>query len=417
MAYTFEEGANKYEALRSLHWYTEGGEEPEPIPAGSEVLVATRGFFCTDGDGRSLEVGDHDLGITMAGLLNHAWETWVEPRLHEMEENEEAIPDVVKKVLLRFHDDGYDLQFNPPGLLGHVKTRPGTELQTGDPVRLNQILDIGPMNPPTWEGRPCAYILVDFKDDQTAVYLDCRPNQDEVPDDWDDESKEWLGRMQGLQLLSKIYGHPAIAIPRLVDYNLTFTIGPKPSKVSKVCKAVVDEKPREEVEAIVEETFDAQDWEDLIETWRTDSAWAKRQEVFDDALRCYKAKGFGGAVTQLMPQVEGIMMDVLMSENLGIRESGRAKKWTTRRNQFEKVMRNRGYGPIRRTMLEGLLHFIENSNLFAEFFWDEPAPESNRHAPLHGKDVGFGNKVNADRMFLVLDALFWLTAPDANEEE
>lgn len=415
MPLEFQEGADRYEALRSVKWHSDG-PPPRPTPAGARVEVAKRGFVYTDADGRTVAVNGLSRGPVMATLINESWKNWVIPKLEEMKANGIEIPTQIENVLIRLGRHGVDVGFNAAGSQAQFLIRRGRKFKKGDLVTLDDIVDLGAMEPPTWEDKPVAYCKIAFDGNQIFCVFDFRPNETPL-DAWDEQTKTWYGTAHGVTLFTRFFGHLPDVIPRLTALDVPFTIGLPASKMRQLLVAAEEGKSRQPIEQLLEKLVDASDWESRMADWKSSQTWGKRAKVFDDALACYKQGTYGGAVLQLMAQIEGVVMAELIANSRGVNNNGKAKDWPQRLNELETILKAKAFGPFRTAIASAALYFLRNSNLYQAFRWTSSSNPVNRHAALHGSQLDYGTKGNADRLFLLMDALYWLLCSNTSREE
>jgi hypothetical protein len=160
--------------------------------------------------------------------------------------------------------------------------------------------------------------------------------------------------------------------------------------------------------------IDIDDWRPLVSQWASSDAWGRRGPLFNEALATYDAGHYAATITLLMPQIEGTIMEYLVRQGKGLQANGRSKKWSSTAREptvmgdLEDELRARDYGYVRQTIAYTLLDFLRRSTLYSRFTWRDGGEPIGRHPILHGYEVNFGNKANADRLLMVLDSLFWL---------
>ena len=77
-------------------------------------------------------------------------------------------------------------------------------------------------------------------------------------------------------------------------------------------------------------------------------------------------------ITILMSQVEGIITEELISKHKGIDKSGNPKHWLPYRiNDFKDLVISEDVGRLTLRILDGLITFFQDSNLYKRFNWTE----------------------------------------------
>ncbi len=396
---------DRYEDLASLNWPSIPGREPKSIPLGAKVKVLQRGSFTTDSKGSTLVVNGWSPADVMRGSLNHIWQIWVRPELERYRTEGIALPAEIRSALIKREGDRMRLHINTPGE-GYIVLRPGVAVQKGDAITPDMILDVDDITPPTHNGRATQYFLVRFDGQQISVVFDLRPGQDEGPEEWTDEDRQWYGSALAEQLLAGTYGHVVLSQQHLVGCDFPFSLGLPPSKMNAIAEAA--EISRTAVEEYLEGHINVDDWRPLVSQWAASAEWGRRGHLFKEALATYGVGYYAATVTLLMPQIEGVIMEFLVSHGKGLQGNGHSKKWEAVLGDLKAELRARDYGYIRQTIAYTMLDFLRRSTLYSRFMWLDGGKPLGRHPILHGHETDFGSKANADRLLMVLDALFWL---------
>lgn len=420
------EGADRYDGLASLNWPSPDGKEQAPIHVGSNVRVLARGSFTTDKDGVTLAVNGWSPTDVMRGSLNHAWEIWVKPEIERFRNEGIPLPAEIRSVLVQHEEDRMRLHINADGGVGHMVLRPGITLKNGDDVTADMILDVADVTPPTHEGKATAYYFVRFRNKQISVVFDMRPGEEGGPTEWSDEDKAWYGSALAEQMLAGIYGHVVLLQQKLVKCDIPFCLGLPANKMVGIADAA--DGGRDPAQDFLTANVAADDWGPLVDTWATSDNWSPRGHLFREALEAYRSEYYAAAVTLLLPQIEGVIMEHLVAQGKGLRENGWVKKWALPDGEasvvgdLESELRARDFGYVRQTVAYTLLNFLRSSSLYSKFNWRDGGKPAGRHPILHGYEKEFGTKDNADRLLMVLDSLFWLVGmrpieSDNDEEE
>lgn len=402
-----------YEAIIKMKWTPESGEiKMEQIPAGTEVSVVLRAVLVTDKKGMLLIRKPEDTQI-FSNLLNHAWEIWIIPELKRRKEAKMPAPFPLKKFIVLFDTEkgkAPTIKFNDEyEFKSSVRVKRGLKINKGDPITFDQIVDFGPIEPPSRNSKPIAFFRFRLDGRQISVYFDFRPNDQKFNvDEWKDEGK-WLAEAYLETVLAGQFGHFVLIIPQLSQKDIPFTIGIKARRMESLCNIVEKGIEKEELDKMLSRSITRSEVEYLVDNWLTLDLFAKRANILKDVSKSFKNGIYGGVILLLMSQVEGIITEELVSRGKGLRENGEAKSWVKRIEEFYEIVKKEEIGPLTSRILNGTIHFLKESNLYSKFTWSSTNNNLiNRHASMHGKDVSFNTRANAIKMILLFDAIYWI---------
>lgn len=403
------EVAERYEALFSMTWLTDYKENLSPILSDSTVKVVSRGCLTTDHNGLAISQYGVDSAVFMASNLNHVWQLWLKPEVERYKKEDIEIPNEITSLLFVYEKDRMNLTFNYE-FMGNVIVKPLVNINKGDPLSFDKIIDFVDMSLPEIDGKATNYYLVRFNGKQISIVFDFTPGQELAPFNWTEQHKKWFGSAFAEQALAYVYGHVYPQIPSLTTSNTPFCIGIVSRKMVEITKA--SEKGVAAVDDYLKNNMEIDDWNVLVQSWVQSESWKKRAGLFQTALSCYEYALYTATICVLIPQIEGIIMEYLVAHGKGLRSSGHAKPWGSARKvgtvlfELRELFNSQNFGVIRQTVADTLLHFLEHSSLYSNFSWRDGGALLGRHAILHGYQVEFGDKCNADRLFMVLDSLF-----------
>jgi hypothetical protein len=243
---------------------------------------------------------------------------------------------------------------------------------------------------------------------QISIYFDFRPNNSNFSDNEWKEEESWLANAFLETILAGTFGHLSLLIPKLKMYDIPFTIGPKSDTIKKICGVVNKAKSVDDANTILSDILSFEDVSLLVNRWVSLESFEKRKEILGDALKCFEHGIHSGVVTILMPQVEGIITEKLVSVNKGMIKNNTADKWESRVYEFKDLVISKNVGQLTLKILDGLVSFLNDSNLYQRFVWTEEDTVINRNATLHGKDCSFNTCANSIRMILLLDSIYWI---------
>jgi len=396
-----------------MKWAPEsGGIKMEPIPAGTEVSVFQRGVLVTDKKGMLLIRKPEDTQI-FSNLLNHAWAIWIIPELKRRKEAKIPAPFPLKKFIVLFDPvkgKAPTIKFNDEyEFMASARVKRGLKINKGDPITFDQIVDFGPIEPPSRNGKPIAFFRFRLDGRQISVYFDFRPNDQKFNvDEWEDEGK-WLAEAYLETVLSGQFGHLALIIPQLSKNDIPFTIGIKAERMKILCNIVETEIEKDDLDKKLSRSITRSEVEYLVDNWLTLDLFEKRVGILKEVSKSFKNGTYGSVILLLMSQVEGIVTEKLVSCGKGLKSNGKAKPWDTRINEFYEIVKKEEIGPLTMRILDGTQHFLKKSNLYSGFTWSSTDNNRvNRNTSMHGKDTSFNTRANAIRMILLFDALYWI---------
>jgi len=217
-------------------------------------------------------------------------------------------------------------------------------------------------------------------------------------------------------IFAREYGHLALVIPKLSDYDIPFTIG-NVEKMKKICYLVSTSARDGEFEKKFSRLLTRKDCNKLALNWYRFDSFHHRTPLLKEALKAFNRGIHAGTILILMSQVEGIITEKLIKHNLGIEGSGEAKGWKKRRDEFYDYVSKTKIGPMISRILVGIDYYLEKSYLYKKFTWIEKSKRVKRNAAMHGKDVTFNTRANAIRMILLFDALYWILLDLSSQEK
>ena len=402
----------QYEAIINTKWTSKpANTETVIVSSGGKVPVIQQDVFITDRNGTIVSGNPSDANL-YSNLLNFAWKLWIIPEIKRRKAEKLVIPHPLNKIFVLFDakNDKYPtIKLNDEyELSGSVRRKNGVNLSEGDPITFDLIADFGPIIPPSIGGKPIAFFWFQRIDNQVSVYLDFRPNNENFKlSEWENEG-EWLANAYVETLLTRQFGHLALVIPQLSRYDIPLTIGLKPGKMEKICAIIENGIENDEFNEKLSRILTRNEVESLIDNWLTLDSFDKIAGILKDVSKSFRYGIYGGVITLLMSQIEGIITDELVSKNEGLRDNGKTKFWDTRIEDFEKIVRKEQIGPLTTRILDGVIHFLNESNLYESRPWISANENLNRHASLHGMDSSFNTRANAIRMILLFDAFYWI---------
>lgn len=394
-----------------MKWFPSCGEvHLDPFPLGSEVQVITRGTIITDNQGAIIS-NSPEKTKAACNTINHIWEIMIVPEMKKRKESGLPIPFPLNSITILFDPKSKNkiFKYNEDcRLRAQMRLRPNISLKAGKDIHFDQICEICKVEPLTLDNSPTAFIMCKFNGKQISLYFDGRPNDLNFrEDDWRDE-EVWLANAYLETQLANIFGHLSLLIPRLRNYDIPFTIGPSSKKIKKIFEIVYEAKNSDDLNKRLSTVLTIKDAGSLVNNWLQFEAFQKRKGLLLEAFKCFKYGIHSGTTTVLMSQIEGIITEELISKQKGINQKGKSKNWITQIDEFYDIVMLENIGPMTLRILNGLVTFLKDSNLYRGFSWTEESTGINRHASLHGKDCSYNTRANSVRIILLFDALYWV---------
>lgn len=390
--------------LAAVDWGRSIGRGIREQSQYNELLAVGRFFLTTDRDGTSLpDAGDGHRSL-MNHIQRHTWQAKVLPALRAAQaRGEPSVSGHIQGVRISWR--GKKLVVEPnPGLPATMITREAVKGRDSTPA---DIVDVTRVDPPLIDGLPASFMHFVQQGPMRAIIANLRPDSNPTWNAWRSEEAGWLKERFGELCLVFQYGYLPRAIDRMNEHAIAFSLGVRPANMVHAMDAA---RSGSQVEGELERAFADYPWELVFDEWRMNPDWRRRLPVFEDALRCIRAGAPGGAVAQLLAQIEGVITEYLRRFGDGLGSDGKTLGWPTRRALLQKRLRaDDRLGPMRRATIPTVLSFLERSGLYEQFQWGMEPARLGRHGVLHGHDLAYLSHANAIRSLLALDALYWAT--------
>lgn len=139
--------------------------------------------------------------------------------------------------------------------------------------------------------------------------------------------------------------------------------------------------------------------------------------IFENALDAHKHSKWTLSIPALLPQIEGIAIDILRERGLDfsrkslvIKKSAKRKTAQTLASQVFSLLPIDSFSLSEMVAIYTLLHYLEGqlygwTDFLGEANQSEEQDSLNRHAILHGVQINYASQENSLKCFLVLDAL------------
>ncbi|AKB59210.1 hypothetical protein [Methanosarcina barkeri] len=395
-----------YDFLINMKWLPSCGEvKLNPYPQGAKVNVITKGIIVTDTEGHLINHSP-ELTQTVCNFIYNVWENRVVPDLKIKKESGIPVPFPILSFTVlfdRINKKNIVLYNNECAFNSLALIRPFTHIEKGQDIKFDHICDIKKIKPPLIDNHPVAFFMYKQYGKQVSIYFDFTPNNPNFSESGWEEEEVWLANAYLETILASSFGHLSILIPKLRTYDIPFTIGPKSEKIKKICEIVGKAKNIDDADTMLSNILTFDDVSLLEKNWINLKSFQKRKELLQDAFKCFKYGIHSGVVTILMPQVEGIITEELYSSRNKV-----PYKWESRVYEFENLIKSEKVGPLTLKILDSLVSFLKDSNLYKKFKWTKEDMSINRNATLHGRDCSFDTCANSIRMILLLDSIYWI---------
>ena len=172
----------------------------------------------------------------------------------------------------------------------------------------------------------------------------------------------------------------------------------------------------EDVETIIVEYYEQDNWLALrkaVEGWNENKLFAKRKLIIKDALNAHILGKHTLSIPALLPQVEGLLSSVV-NQPAGdptriFRDVIKNEYTNFLSNVSKDILLDLATSPI---LYGGISGNYFTTERFASWLEQKGYKEEqlfNRAAILHGVQINYATKANSLRVFLLLDAVYWIT--------
>lgn len=289
------------------------------------------------------------------------------------------------------------------------KLAPGLDLQQfefGRVVHLHEVVAFNRVYPPEVDQRRVAFIFLFWTGTEYAAVFDFSPN---LPD-FDPDSEFDLGQVIADHLNNKIV-EITVSLSKsnqkqLQQIGLWPVTSLLPYPISLIIERIGSGR-LEEARQILIDHCNIRFINELVETWQPIQAFERRIALFREAAAVHANRQHYAAIYTLIPQIEGVISDWLLSV-LGPNEMPHRAESKIR--QFQVLIKNTPqFSVAYREALEAVCQFLLQGPPLQSFkqWLDEIDPSfPGRHSVLHGRyeDQVFTEE-NSIKLFLMLDTL------------
>ena len=151
----------------------------------------------------------------------------------------------------------------------------------------------------------------------------------------------------------------------------------------------------------------------MVISWQSDTLFAPRMHIFNDALDAHMKGQYTLSVPALMPQIEGILSELVNEYKLNARLGSIQQVYKAAIGDPDEM------GLDTWAIAKGLLFLLENNMYINTAFGDEMTKplrqrKISRHTVLHGINHRYDKATVSLNTFLILDAIFALMAFDVD---
>ena len=218
----------------------------------------------------------------------------------------------------------------------------------------------------------------------------------------------WVEQAAGLELVIPAFCMCNIilapSMPRKLWMNIVSVV---PPNKEKACHLVLGHYEKHRWAAL----------ESILLSWRENPIFARRMAILKDALSVHKQSKWTLSIPSLLPQIEGISLDIV--KQLGLPSDKKAIVIDKNINkEIGKTVPSQVFSrlsidiftPREMVAIYTLLYYLEGQlykwiDLLEEIRQTDELDYLNRHAVLHGAQIDYASKINSLRCFLVLDTL------------
>ena len=150
------------------------------------------------------------------------------------------------------------------------------------------------------------------------------------------------------------------------------------------------EKTQEVIDVLFVKLYDEDEISRLYAGWEKNSILKGRLSILREGVDSHLAKHFNASVCTILPQIEGVIHEIIPMSVRKIHE-GELKK------AVGSIVDNKNYNQATKEFYFKII--------LTEFWHGDEIPVLSRHAILHGEDTNFGTEVNSLKLVLLFDFL------------
>jgi hypothetical protein len=287
---------------------------------------------------------------------------------------------------------------------------PGKDFEYGQEMYLHDIRDFSYALPPKSDEKPVAFVFLMLIEDKWHMFFDFHPAWPEKPTISD--YRNWkLGRLIAescnlalKEKLVKAYPNYDVLLERVGLWMAPSLI---PYPISQILYDLSNNGDNKATETLT--TFcNPQYLQELVMKWWDLEPFVQRKEAIEEALDSHTKKKHVSSIHVLVPMMEGIITDYLVTTTEKVPWKGNTK---IKKFLDDALPTNSGSFIWRRTA-ESTANFLTSGPVFDIFKqWKERIDTrfANRHVVSHGRyDKSLFNEQNSIKIFLLLDSIYFL---------
>ena len=351
-------------------------------------------------------------------------EMWIEQEV-EKRRKSGALPEKfsIKQCLIRLPSDKPPIvEFNEEiGFEAMVRPAGGKEFVKGENVYLHDVQSIETVQPPQVDGQRVAFVYLFWNGKNYSIVFDFSPN---VPEEYisQEEKKNWiLGQRIASSLQLILEEKAVLAQDEMQDELRKAGLWAAPALIPYPLTRIVMHLSHNDIESanqLLKEHCTGEWLKGITSKWWSIQQFKERQTALNEAIDVHVDRKYTASIHVLLPQIEGIVTDWILSEHpevpLPWRQESKTKKF--RDLIFETPPTTYAYKRI----FESALEFILEGPVLATFKkWADEIDESfpNRHIVEHGKyEEKLYTEVNSIKAFLLLDTIYHMLSRISQDE-
>lgn len=345
-------------------------------------------------------------------FFNHVKAMWIDKELlNRANSGKPQLEDVTRCLIKLPEEKPPIVLFNEEAAFDVVgRKAPGKDFEYGQEMYLHDIRDFSYALPPKSDEKPVAFVFLMLIEDKWHMFFDFHPAWPEKPTISD--YRNWkLGRLIAescnlalKEKLVKAYPNYDVLLERVGLWMAPSLI---PYPISQILYDLSNNGDNKATETLT--TFcNPQYLQELVMKWWDLEPFVQRKEAIEEALDSHTKKKHVSSIHVLVPMMEGIITDYLVTTTEKVPWKGNTK---IKKFLDDALPTNSGSFIWRRTA-ESTANFLTSGPVFDIFKqWKERIDTrfANRHVVSHGRyDKSLFNEQNSIKIFLLLDSIYFL---------
>jgi len=336
---------------------------------------------------------------------------WIEPEFERRREKG-TLPDFlqVTQCLILFREGDIPLvQFNDEiKWMATIVKDHESSFEKGDPIQLYQVNKVLNVKPPEIDGKKVGFVFLNLVGVNWEMFFDFIPNH---PDSKEKKENAWNLGENIAESLQKVLIEKTVRVSGSVQ-ELLNKIGlwavPSllPYPLSKIMKQLNENKEKE-AQTTLKSFCDSKFIKKISENWWTVKQFQERKILIHDAVGAHLDSKFTLSIPALLPQIEGIVTDWIITkvpkEEIPWRQESKTEKFR------DLVLDDSLTSKTFETIVNSTMKFILEGpvlSTFKDWFESINSAFPNRNVVSHGKheDSTYTHE-NSLKLILLLDTL------------